>query len=818
MSIDVHAGRNNHALPSFVPRIISIGLDMFGSQVLTAFREHHLPNVLPGYTRLTIALQYDSTKGFIPFALDPLAERSQADPLAPAGVPGVDNGWLDNLVQQLHQSRQKIAAQGLRSDLLQHGYRVGQITEVYLFLRGAVHEHIDSLRAVAMTIRAYLHQYDPVRVTAFVCLADIENPLAAPEARANVLKMLDQVLTMRFEKGTALDGEPILDRGYIVSQETLSSQFSGQGCIPDSDLAHRTAGFLAALYLDGLRQPMTAHEHHLFGAHHDLPTTSDTIGLCHLFGYADLRFEVSHILDWCATRHAAIVLNKELLSVTNGSDTPVEMAERHARFLRSIQEAGLPVSTAEQVNYLLKDINVDVARQDTLPVAWGADLLNLWRAHRHAFEQHTLDVARRMEEAGGVMGERYLETFTRMMDEEIASGRSGLARAESLIGIIETWCTTGREELVPAVPAAQRLAPHRTKPALATGSSESLQASWRQLSNAAQAYPSRLEQIGQAGLIALFALVLFPVVPLGPILAMLAVVCALVWFAYIFLWLPVRLRRAQEQYRQQLHAWHHTRLNDLARRRMVALYDQLGERFAHSSVMLPEGGVMRVEVAAWRERLQRAAEQCAKKVRHITSGPALLRSGETDSRLGSTLALKYEDFQAYYDRLTRWEAAEIADQFLKSVLDQPGGWQNLSVEQVIYQVIHICRRHYEQQQDTTRSGLDLEYHLLDMADAGSNTVANLLAALVEGATPMARLQRMHGYWERPTLRLLIVHNPEESIFRDPARQLNLQIVGGAHERQVICICTEHLVPARDLAMTYDWRQVLGSLERAQSHA
>jgi hypothetical protein len=818
MNTDPSAARNGNPLPLLVPRVICIGLDMFGRQVLTSFHESHLPNLQPACTRLTVALQYNSPAGFAPLSFNAAVDWKQETVSADVGLLAADAVPQDNLVQQLHQSRQKIAAQGVRSDLIQRGYRIGQIPEVYLFVRASEPGHIDALRAVAMTTRAYLRQYDPVRITAFVCLADIENPLASPETRANALRALDQLLMTQIESESQIGGEPILDRGYVVSQETSSSQVSGQGCIPDSDLAYRTAGFLAAHYLNGLRQPMTAHEHRLFGASQDAATTGKQVGLCHLFGYADLRFEVSHILEWCATRHSSIVLNQELLRTepSRAADNQAP-ADQDLQLRQGLRAASLPVEAEAQVNYILQGIGVGLELQSQPPSASIVEQLDYWRARRRAYEQLMRDAERRIEGVVKTLAERYRDLVASILDDQITTNMYGLAQAEALLDAIAQWCRKGQSEL--ATTLADQAPSQRQTSDLAAGSAQAIQQSWLRLFAITEAIPDNTTLIGRFGLVALFALILvLSGDTIGLVLAAILVLGAVAWLAYFRWWLPVQLQHAQQAYQQQLAAWQSSQLNRIVRSQLNGLYKTVLAGVLPPGMAAPDGGELRQQVATWRRQLQRAAEQCATKVSVAVEIPSLLRSGEADSWLGENLTISQEDFQAYYEQLTRWQPAEVAGEFLQAVRAKRGGWQTLSTEQIVDQLTKACRRRYDQQSHAQLTGLDLEYHLLDVAGKGEEAITNLLTALVESAAPMARLQRLHGYWERPTLRLLIVHNPEQSIFREPADQLNLQIVGGAHERQVICICTEHLIPSHDLAMTYDWRQVFGPIERQQSHA
>jgi hypothetical protein len=212
-------------------------------------------------------------------------------------------------------------------------------------------------------------------------------------------------------------------------------------------------------------------------------------------------------------------------------------------------------------------------------------------------------------------------------------------------------------------------------------------------------------------------------------------------------------------------------------------------------------------IQAWRRKLTDAVHLCDAQRPQQGIQP---ERGVIAIR-GRELVVSPEELCEYYERLTVWEPQDVADAFLREMQAmRPGWWRTCTAQELAAAFHRVCQRLYEKQISPEMKGL--EYHLLEIRGPGEAQLGNLLDSLIENTLPMARLHRLHTLWELPTQRLLIVHDAQNSAFREPAAERCMHVIGGARPQQVICVQSIHRIPVHDLAITSDWASSLEAVK------
>lgn len=202
-------------------------------------------------------------------------------------------------------------------------------------------------------------------------------------------------------------------------------------------------------------------------------------------------------------------------------------------------------------------------------------------------------------------------------------------------------------------------------------------------------------------------------------------------------------------------------------------------------------------VQSWRGKLTEAVRLCD-TIQYFQQSAQI----EHDSIAiqNRELVVSPEELREYYKRLTVWEPQYVAHSFLREMQAlRPGWWRTCTAQGLAAELHQVCRHLYEKQVSPEMKGL--EHYLLEIRGSGEDQLGSLLDSLLENTLPMARLHRLHTLWELPTQRLLIVHDAQNSAFREPAAERSMHVIGGAHPQQVICIQTIHRIPVHDLAIT-----------------
>jgi len=780
--------------------VICLALDSFGEQVLSAFRESHLANLPTVRMRLTTAMHYHARYGFQEFALDrPHTSQGRESQPQPS-VIDLDTA-LDQFVQALYQARTKVCSQLIYRELLQEGLQIGTMPEIYVFAQVTGPAHVQFLRMVVARARAYLQQFEPMSLTGLVSLAEYEGPLALSRERDGVLDELNTLLAVRPREQDNAADLAILDRCYVITQETLR----GQSLIPVSDLVHRTAGFLAAHYLDGIRQPMTSQQFMLFGkqAEHG-PYIEAGYGLCDLFGYADLRLEVNHILDWCANKQAARLLGEVLLRDDTSKDavqtTHTELA---ARLKAVLGVDSLPLSADQMISHVFKEIVEQRERQVEAPAASYDQLLSYWGWYRQRHEQLLQSFRQQVSDMVNRLQQQLEQRLSAVLEDYVTGDVDGSARAEAFLASISAW---GNHEMN-----------HLREQTPTVSSISHVNVLWMRLARILRAFPPTRMLAPRIGLLLLVAFISWVTIDgvLGGLLAGGIATFVSIWIIYRWIWLPWRLRAAQASFQQQLARSYEAELRVTVESDVKDMLERIVDQFAPASSVRPLGSPEYQRINEWRARLRQAAQQCLATAQQSQVQLSGAEDNSSDQTPRDSLRVTSIQVQSYYERLTQWTPDQPALEFLGEIRGDTS-WHALTIDQLAARMVRVCRKRYKQQSDQQMPGL--EYHLLNVARAPDDVIAGLLKALINSATPMARLHRLHGHWPRPQQQLLIVHDPEQSVFRSLAEQVGLQVVGGANEQQIICICTEHLIPVRDLAITFDWQRRPVAAEGQSAHA
>jgi hypothetical protein len=79
----------------------------------------------------------------------------------------------------------------------------------------------------------------------------------------------------------------------------------------------------------------------------------------------------------------------------------------------------------------------------------------------------------------------------------------------------------------------------------------------------------------------------------------------------------------------------------------------------------------------------------------------------------------------------------------------------------------------------------------------------ILDSLLQGSLPMIRLHRLHTRWELPFQKILVVHDPARTVFRQMALERGMHLVAGTMPQRIVCLQTVHHIPVRDLAIAGD---------------
>jgi hypothetical protein len=767
-----------------VPRVVFLALDTFGERVSHAVQTEWQKEVPEFKGRLTVFRRYVPGRGFepLPAGLSPLSGTSrpdlensdslESDPLDPAG-----------LARQLAEARQAVCSQPKQAELLRQGYRISPRLELYVVAEVKRLLDLHLFQKLLSEVILYFRRFEPLFVISVISLAEYEAPDSTSDDRDALLEALDRMLS---EGGSSSGGGASklgIDRCYIVTPETVG----GRSVIPRNELEERTAGFLAVHHLDSLRQSGTTYRHRLFGQQEvDSPKLEKGTGLCDLFGYADMRFDLEHVLSWCAYEQARRVLSQVFLSA---GDLAGEDKDRLDPLLERQAEQ---ISSALSIEKLRKEILDGVLQQvgsveGSLCPERGS--LDSWREIRKTLDQSMRRAEELVREKVQETQQQLEQTFSGAVDGQISASPGGLVAAERLLRRIEGTCLDQWKFLA-------RLSPDANKGADNTYSTLANEG-WIQLSRAATAMPAPTVFLGRLGLLALLVVVgilLGGWEGVGIVAG--AVVAMVMWSVYAYLWLPARLRRAEERYRDALGVLRRLHLEPFILDQLREMMPRLLERFCRGQDRTLD--VEKVDnewenLQRWRGSLVQAVKVCEDRAKQQ-------RSASSSSGTGAYhLGISDDELLKYHARLTAVASLDAAQSFLDQRRAGRADWWRTCPANMLATDLHQTY-HELYRKDAPPEMESLEHHLLEIGSSKESRLEILMDALIQMALPMARFNRLWGYWEPAQQTVLIVHDAEHSAFRRLANNRSVQIISGARPHRMTCIQTMHHIPVYDLAL------------------
>jgi hypothetical protein len=761
--------------PPVVPRVICIPVDLFGEHVLRLLDQEFAPQLGPDQRRLTAYLpirgEAKLTSDVFVVGQDKPVAKDHAAPAA----------WLRPL---LHQARQRICAQTAYRELMQRGWQIGECLEVYIIISITSPIDVLLLRSIVTTARGYLGQFEAVRLVGLLNLSAFDRPSAVPDERNKVIAELETLLKLpRIADDNAL-GQSMLDRCYIMSEETLH----GHAIIPPEELMMRSAGFLAAHYLQGLRQPRTLPQYFLFGNESisnpdQNPNTGNLYGLCDVFGYAELRFTIDPVLDWCSQRHAA-----EVASLLLSSNEASAEAGPQPELPADLEALGLATPAQKHVEAIVRRM---LSGSSARPNDASCEFRALQRRYRQT-EQFLRDSKQQAHTEIAAIEQELTGAIDTAIEKHLLQTPAGLLRVEALLQTVEARLRSDLQAL-------QATLEHNTPPA---DMHAQVQHAHTEMQRRWYTQPTtRLLSVRSITLLILAICAGLGIGgPPGWAIAGGLLMFILCWWIAARLIGPMLLQRRYSQYTALLAEYQQSAVESSVSLQLMQLYKRLLIRFSHASSNIDATQNYWQQLDDWRTKLRQVRDRC------LTDGDyyaerLTTRAAQAGSQ--GQIVLASSDLDTYYRRLTTRAKELTAKEFLHR-LDASSRvrWKELRADDLAAQLIDICRRQYQRQASQQNNGL--ENYLLEIANTGETRVALMLDALLQEATPMTRIYRLHATWEPLRQRCLIVFDAARSIFREAAAQQRLNLIGGASEQQVICIWTEHAIPIRDLALGHAW--------------
>lgn len=782
---------------SEVPRVIYLALDAFGDRVLHTLRDEWLVD-LPALQRgLTVFLHYEPKHGFeaMPEALGEAPESRQFGKHKRGADIQSEHVALSGLTRQLYQARETVSSQSIQAEILRQGTQICPHLAVYVITEIDAVTHVRFLQQVVAVARAFLQRFEPVLVTGLLNLAEYEQ-LDPEDDRLDLINSLNTLLVGGDNADPHRLSHHGLERCYVATHEMIS----GRAVISPGELPERAAGFLAAHFLASVRQPMTPHQYLLFGRRDASSSEMNAdCGLCDLFGYADLRFDLNHVLDWCAVQEAGRALREVFLQFDE--QTSDASSDIQAFLTQELELRGSTLSIDRLAERLLEGI-----AQDTIATRRNDDMesdtlnLNGLQDLRRRVEEFLSRIEANIESEATRTRDQLKSVLSGVVDKLICSDPQGVTRAESLLSAIEMYCRSEIER-----------AHHRTNTTLEQDEAldRRLDRSWFELATTKNSFPAPAILWGRLGLMLVLVVVAAMIGDLISIgLITLVVLTVTLWLIYVLLWLRGRLSNAYKEFMNALSTWQNSYLRMIAELHASQIVADLLSQFVGPiNVDVSQAGAEWWDTRRWREKLTQAVSVCDERAtpqRDVGSEQAsTISQNQVSTTWNRELVVSQSEAQTYYDRLTDWQPQHVALEFLKR-LDAFGSrwWRTCTAAEIVDILLQICRRLYETR--VTKNLTGLEHHLLEISGSGEAQLKALLDSLLQASLPMARVRRLHGHWEFPAQRLLIVHDPEHSAFRNISAERSMRILGGARPQQVICLQTVHRIPVRDLAINDSW--------------
>lgn len=766
-----------------IPRIILIATDSYGLRVLkTLYKELSRESSIK--LDLTSFLQYQDEYGFNILGKDESDQKSHDTTKNDREDKFAVEFDTQNLRQQLYGARRIVCSQETQARLLSRNLRVGDNLEVFVIAQINGLKDLEQLRIICCETKRYLTAYEQVYLTVLVNLNECESP---NNHQIDPRTLFDEFNRILFHNEPSADR--IIERCYIITNETIT----GQAVISPGELEARAAKFLTLHYLDSLRQPMTQYQYLLLGPQlFSDPELIGDNGLCETFGYSDLEFVLSRVLDWCACNESVAVLRRTFLTTTESEEN---RKDKSCTILETtLQEAGMTLSTDILVNQMLERYQLDKAIIVESHVNLSPSvLLSRLREHRLNIDESLQRCEAQVLEDVNAIEEKLITVLRSTVDKIINTDPQGIRLARDFIESINGVCET--ESMRTSVES--------------TAFSSCLNAmnkQWFALSRLVNLTPSKLVLWGRVVFLTLLAVLGFMLQGLwGNILVGVTVVSAVLWIMYAEWLLPRQLSQAGQRYLRALSSWYREAMYELLRSRFLCMVKNIQIQFKKPNTKSQSDAGEWEAVNKWIDKLTTSLEICEK---WMDSMNPVQESRSVDFH---QLLVSQEDLNKYAIRLMKWTPQEAALEFLKDMrasnTSTSGWWRNCEGVQLASLLRQFFRRSYDQQNTSEMN--DLESHLVKIKEAEENTLISVLDSLLQTSLPMARLHRLHTRWELPVQKLLIVNNPKESVFRRIATERGVHLIPGTNPQKMICLQTIHHIPVRDLAISDN-----GNVEKA----
>lgn len=784
------------ALPvSDVPRMIILAMDAFGDKVIRGLREERLREMPASKRSLTAYMYFQAQSGFQLYPdKDPSYAAYGAHHARTNGVGQPLAPERGRIAQQLQKAHAIVSSQLVQAELVRQGLRIDTHLDVYVLSKIASQEHLTQLKDAVQMLNAYFQRFEPLSIAGVLWLSLSEQYATATDDVAVMVQNLDSLL-----HGDGVVQAP-LNRCYLVTNEVMG----GRSVLPESELAGRTVGFLAAHYLDVLRQPMTQPQYRLFGERAELgPDIVSAPGLCDIFGYAELRFDFNHVLEWCADHEAQHVLHDAFLVAP---EVVTSANELDARIHQTLAQLGIVFQTDQLIDQILQQLSLSGSATESMRASGKPqEILTFWTNVRRERDAYVLVASEESKTWAQQLGIRMETALSALLDESVVGRPDGLAEAEQLLHRIHALCEHERGRL-PRLRHDSQIGAYSLEDQV----QHEITRAWSRLASAVHAVPSTTvfwSRLGTLALSASFAALIGG--PFSMALAGMIGLCAVAWIVYRAWVLPRRIARAQAHFAAVFADRSQALLTEMVRQEVSLLLDRLLAHFAPPAPATPEvAGPEWDALQRWRATLTEALRLFEAAHDRETVGLANTQDSAAVPAWNAEVKVSPAERMVYYTRLTTWHKDD-PHRAATLLLTQPRitsrWWRMSSAARLVDDLRKVCRQMYQGHAQSQQVG-GIEQYLLEVKAAQQGELGTYLDALAQTSVPMARFHQFHRRWPLPSQRLLLVADPEHSVFGELASGRKLDLLSGALPHQIICIQTIHNIPLSDVTLINEWQQ------------
>lgn len=756
-----------------VPRAIILALDPFGASVLETLRTEYRHQIDPRVLLLTRCLVSQGDDTYRPFPLhqEPVVGGSPAQPDQALGGA-------------LLTARSAIMDGQTQGQLTVLNYLVDAVVEVYLLAKPETPQDAERISRIA---RQVVWRLDINRRPIINAIANLSAFEGVAELDATDTVMLTNLRGALNNALARTGDEAIFDRYYVVTQET-----TGDTSIPASELVRRTAGFLSAHFLDGLRPTDRQLRGPMVGARSDRdPLVDRSMGQIDLFGYAELRFRGWQLVEYCASLQASLVLE----AMRRGADIGKDVQPVKPETL--LKGRDLPSTSQELHDHLERE------RRLSTGAPLGGKTPAALRAWRAEIDAQALHAEEQVVREGEQLREQIARVFRGTLDAQILgdqgvggglldSAFNGTAQALKFQSAISQWCEECRAGLAGT---KSKIDDQRSVDGDVPSDPDQLEAElgaiWHRLLHTLDASPPLPVALTRATWLVLVAVVAFFLVggQAGMWLTTAIGAATPLWLALTYTLMRRQREHLIEEYCAAVESLAVRRGRSSVIRQLHTTLTALRQQF---------GSLLDDPIELWQAKLDLTWKQCRDRAQQIKG--ELLQWAGADGVLGSaSVSFEANNLETYFRELSNWQTEELIRAFLKELrVAGADRWERLEPPALTGMLLDLCRARYEGALRTGR--FSLERHLHEVQNNETEQLERILYALLDEALPLARVHQHVAAAQGMRSQYLIVNDPQNSIFNKIAGRLGLQLVGGARADQMICIRTEQSVPVPNLAL------------------